>query len=113
MQQASPASSIQMPDEALTGLQFYGETLQLSDVLGLLPSEVKVEDEAIVFPLTVELEKLPEWRTAVREFFRILSEENPRRLGRRELYKWDKPRTPENGMDRLPLSQAFLDRSYA
>ena len=113
LQQASSASPIQLPDEALTGLQFYGETLRLSDVLGLLPSDVTLENETVVFPLTVELEKLPEWRAAVREFFRILSEENPRRLGRRELCKWDKPRTPEHGMDKLPLSEAFLARSYA
>ncbi|MFA7482002.1 MAG: aminotransferase class III-fold pyridoxal phosphate-dependent enzyme [Vulcanimicrobiota bacterium] len=112
LQDVGPASPIQLPEEALAGLQFYGEPLKFSDVLGLLPSEVTVQDDFISFPLTVELDALPEWRRSVREMFRILAEENPRRLGRRELYRWDKPRTPENGMDDLPLSQHFLERSY-
>jgi 4-aminobutyrate aminotransferase-like enzyme/GNAT superfamily N-acetyltransferase len=112
LERSGPAAAVQLTEDSLAGYQFYGEKLQLSDILGLLPSEMEDKGDSVAFPLTIDLLRTKEWREAVREFFRVLSEENPRKLGRKELYKWDKPRTPATGMDDLSLSQRFLERSY-
>jgi 4-aminobutyrate aminotransferase-like enzyme/GNAT superfamily N-acetyltransferase len=97
---------------AIQGYRFFGSQLRLDDLAEHLPVEYSDDVLSVFFPRVVKLSEVPVWRRTTREFFRILSEENPRRLGRRELQRWDKPRTPSDGLDSLTRSQGFLDRSY-
>lgn len=98
---------------ALQDMQFFGSQMKLEDLSEHLPVEYSEDKLSVLFPQTVQLSEVAVWRRTTREFFRLLSEENPRLLGRKEIQRWDKPRTPEDGLDNLNLSQHFLDRSYA
>ena len=60
--ETGPAAPVQLTEDSLAGFQFYGEKLQLSDILGLLPSGVKDRGNSVAFPLTVELSQAAEWR---------------------------------------------------
>lgn len=110
--QGAADQPLSIPLSTIAEWNFYGSPAQAADLKALLPQDLTEEAGALVFPLTIEVGDAPGWRTQVRELFRLLAEENPRRLGLTELVRWDKPRTPAEGLDDLPLSQQFLDRSY-
>ena len=111
-EQEGPNAPLEITAAAVAGLRFFGEKLKLDDLAEHLPVEYAEDVSSVIFPQVIKLSEVPNWRRTTREFFRILSEENPRALGRWELSNWDKPRTPESGLDDLPLSKSFLDRSY-
>lgn len=97
--------------DSLAGLTFYGEPLSLTHMAVLL--QLQGGDGQLEFPLTVPHEDVAKWRTKARECFDLLAQENPRRLGRTEPRRWDKPRTPEGELPEvLERSAAFLQRTY-
>lgn len=109
---SGPLGPLEIPASAVEGFQFFGKRLELSDIAENLALELSQEGDSLVFPQIVESSEIGPWRKKTRELFRLLAEENPRILGREELRRWAKPRTPEAGMDSLELSSHFLDRTY-
>lgn len=107
-----PLGPLEISVAAIQDLQFYGRHLKISDLTEHLSVSLSQDQLSVAFPQVIETSEVSTWRRAVREFFRLVSEENPRILGREELRRWDKPRTPEGGLDALPLSASFLDRTY-
>lgn len=97
---------------AVQNFQFFGCHLKITDLMEHLPVSLSEDQLSVVFPQVIETSEVASWRHTTREFFRILAEENPRILGREELRRWDRPRTPEAGLEELPLSESFLDRTY-
>lgn len=100
---------------AIDGYRFYGRSLTLRDLVRRLPGPIKEHrlKGALEFPLSIANCDVPLWRTAVRELFDLLAQENPQKLGRFETRVWDRPRTPDgNFEDHLKLSEKFLDRTY-
>ncbi len=99
--------------EALEGLKLFGQPLTKVAFLERFP-ELSSEGDSIEFPAHADrLEEVQHWRDRWRDFLQLLSEENPRRLGREAFYHHDRPRTPDAPFGEvLRQSQAFLARTY-
>lgn len=107
-----PLGPLEITVAAIQNFRFFGTHLKVTDLVEHLPVTLSEDQLSVLFPKAVALSEVALWRRTTREFFRILSEENPRYLGREELRRWDKPRTPEDGLESLALSASFLERTY-
>lgn len=110
--QEGPGQPLSLKEQALEKFRFYGAPLRLADLLSLFDNRLEQKEDSLSFPLTIANSEVEEWRDLLRGSFHLLAQENPRYLGRDEVLRWDRPRTPVTGMDVLPRSEAFLDRSY-